>query len=235
VLLEAKHVLVLVAVLFGALAVRATEVYTDQYQTLPVLDWMESRPPLVQSSQVPAAADLVRGSLGTVPLLTIEDDVRPLLPIFGPPGKDQRTIGGVRDAARIRLGSPGEWPPESRPVEIRLDVIVFNRAMRANAWSHLLAQNMDFRDPENGLFQLRAAGPEETDGVWIAAPKEGGRIATVAGVRGPVGFELQVFCQRLGADSLADQTDLSARAEQIARDSAAAYTAWLEQQLGSAA
>lgn len=233
--LRGFHALGLAAILLGALATRATEVYTSQYQTLPVLDWLESRPPLVESRGLPAAVDLVRGLPRVEPRLTIRDDARPLLPIFGPPGAIQRTMGGVRDAARIQVGTPGVSTGQLVPVQVRLDAIVFNRAVRASAWLELLASpvGMDFRDPEGGLFQVRVSGPDEADHVWIAAPKDGGKFATIAGVRGSVAFELQVECQRTGADSPADQLDLSARAETIARQTAAQWTAWLEQELAA--
>jgi hypothetical protein len=92
---------------------------------------------------------------------------------------------------------------------------------------------MDFRDPENGLFQVRVAGPDERDGVWLAAPREHVSIATVAGYRGPVAFELQVTCQRVGTSSPQDEQDLSARAETIARQAASAWTDWLAGQLAA--
>jgi hypothetical protein len=80
---------------------------------------------------------------------------------------------------------------------------------------------------------VRLSGPDEADGVWLAAPKENSRVATVAGTRGSVAFELQVTCQRGGADSPEDQIDLSARAETIARQTATAWTHWLEGQLAT--
>ena len=230
------HAIGLMAIVLGVLAVRATEVYTARYQTLPVLDWLESRPPLVESTNVPAAADLVRGLPRVLPLLVMQDDVRPLLPIFGPPGAVQRTVGGVRDAARITLGSVDPTLPAAPgtpvPVQVRLDAIVFHRQSRAAAWLDLMSSEvaMDFRDPESGLFQVRVSGPDEIDGVWLTAPKENSHAATVAGYRGPVAFELQVTCARAGD---ADQFDLSARAEVIARQAAHDWTSWLEQQLAA--
>jgi hypothetical protein len=231
------HAVGLMAIVLGILAVRATEVYTAQYQTLPVLDWLESRPPLVESTNVPAAADLVRGLQRVLPLLVMQDDVRPLLPIFGPPGAVQRTVGGVRDAARLTLGvgdpTARPAPGTPLPLQVRLDAIVFNRQRRAVAWSDLMSSEvaMDFRDPESGLFQVRVSGPDERDGVWLTAPKENSHIATVAGYRGPVAFELQVTCERAGDG---DRFDLSARAEVIARQVARDWTSWLEQQLAAA-
>src|SRR5258708_11452253 len=97
----------LAGVLLGAVAVRASESYPPRYQTLPVLAWVESRPPFVESTNVPPAADLARGLSRAIPLLTIRDDARPWMPVFGPPAVVQRTMGGVRDAARILLASPG--------------------------------------------------------------------------------------------------------------------------------
>src|SRR5262249_46684149 len=79
-----------------------------------------------------------RGRARALPLLTVSDDARPRLPAFGPPAIVQRTMGGVRDASRIELASPGGFMPTEVPVRARLDVIVFNRAVRAAAWSDLM-------------------------------------------------------------------------------------------------
>jgi hypothetical protein len=225
------HILALTAVLLAAASVRVTEVYATRYQSLPVLDWLESRPPLAESASLPAATDLARGLADSMPLLTIRDDARPELSIFGPPAVVQRTVGGVRDSARIVLGSPGTFQPGQLPVQTRLDVLVFNRAIRAAGWSELMAREMDIRDPENGLPQARLTGPDDADSVWVVRPVGGG-IATVVGHRGPVGFVLQVTV--LGAipgPSPADPVriaELSARAEVIARQAATDWAAWLE-------
>ena len=118
------------------------------------------------------------------------------------------------------------------PVQARLDVLVFNRAVRAAAWSELMGREMDIRDPENGLPQSRLSGPDEADGVWVVRPVGGG-IATVVGHRGTVGFVLQVTV--LGAIPGPSQADpehiaeLSARAEVIARQAAADWSGWLAQ------
>jgi hypothetical protein len=234
--LGGRHAIILASLVLSAITLRATEVYTTQYQTLPAMDWLESRPPLVESSHVPPAVDLVRALPGLQPWLVIHDDARPLLPIFGPPGAIQRTMGGVRDAARIQIGSPGMSASQVVPVLTRLDAIVFNRALRADAWQQLISSTvgLDFRDPDEGLFQVRVSGPDERDGVWLAAPKDGGQIATVAGHRGTVAFELRVYCRRANSNNVQDQLDLSARAESIARESAAVWTAWLDAQIGAA-
>jgi hypothetical protein len=211
---------------------RATEFYATRYQSLPVLDWVESRPPLVESTDVPTAADLARGLARVLPLLTIRDE-RTRLPAFGPPAFVQRTIGGVRDAARIELGSPGTFTPDEVPVKARLDAIVFNRTLRAAAWSDLMGYEMDIRDPESGMAQVRIAGPDEVDSVWLVAPRQGGNVggvATIAGHRGPVGFMLQVTYFRPGPIDPADLTDLTARAEVTARQVAADWSAWLVQE-----
>lgn len=228
------HVLALTAILLAAVAVSATEFYTTRYQSLPVLDWLESRPPLVESADVPEAADLVRGLPRVMPLLTIRDDVRTRLPEFGPPGLFQRTMGGVRDAARIELGSPGTSGQARAPVGARLDVIVFDRALRAAAWSDLMAREMDVRDPEGGLYQTRLSGPDEQDAVWVARPDPAGGDATVVGHRGPIGFDLEVTIARdpvTDPNDTATLTDLNARAEAIARQGAMDWTASLAQRL----
>jgi hypothetical protein len=229
-----SHLLAVAGILLASLAVRGTEVYASQYQTLPVLDWLEARPPLAESASVPSAADLARGIVQTSPLLVISDDVRPLLGVFGPPAVVQRTMGGVRDAARIQLGAPGLARQASdQPVRLHLDVLVFHRALRAEAWSDLMASEMDVRDPERGNYQVRVAGPEEREGVWLSAPRERDAIATVAGWRGSVGFVLQAECLPRPGEPRGVM-DLTARAEVIARQAAADWLAWLERQPGVA-
>src|SRR5918994_598168 len=189
------HVLLVVGLLLGVVAVRATEHYTPRYQTLPVLDWLESRPPLAESSSVPPAADLARGLARTTPLLVIKDDVRPLIPVFGPPAFVQRTIGGVRDAARIELGAPGDFAADNNPISARLEVIVFHRGLRAAAWSELMTRELDVRDPYTGAQQVRLSGPDSVEGVWLIAPPRGG-VVSVSGHRDSVGFLLQVTFTR---------------------------------------
>src|ERR671933_1116387 len=225
--LRGVHAVAVSAILLAAVAVRATEAYATRYQSLPALDWLESRPPLAESADVPAAADLARGLSRALPLLTIRDDARPRLPAFGPPAVVQRTVPGVRDAARIELGSPGTYLPDEVPVEARLDVIVFNRSLRAAAWSELMAREMDIRDPESGRQQARMSRPDEPDGVWVVQPRAGGGVATIAGHRGVVGFLLQLTFFRPNATEPADLADLTARAEATARQAAAAWSAWL--------
>lgn len=228
------HVLALVAVVLGAVAVRATEVYTTRYQTLPVLDWVESRPPLLESQRVPAAFELARGLQQFLPLLAVRDDARTFLPGFGPPPGLQRTVSGVRDASTIALGSPGTYLDDAVPITARLNVIVFNRTMRAAAWSELWGHAMDVRDPQTGVFQVRLAGPDDLDMVWVPLPSTGrGGFATVAGHRGTIGFVLQVtFLPQRDADA-AQVADLSARAEALARQSAAEWASWLERQIAT--
>ena len=95
------------------------------------------------------------------------------------------------------------------------------------------AVEMDVRDPESGSAQVRVAGPDEADGVWLIRPPQSGGVATIAGHRGPVGFMLQVTFARPGTNDPAELTDLSARAEATARQAAADWTAWLSQQMSS--
>jgi len=230
----ARHIIALAALLLAALGFRATEYYTTRYQTLPALDWLESRPPLAEARGVPPAADLARGLLRSMPLLVVRDDVRPMLPVLGPPGVVQRNIGGVRDAARIELGAPGAVQPDDVPIRARLDVVVFNRALRAAAWSELMALALDARDPETGAGQVRIVGSDTPDGVWLIAPRSGGGVATVAGARGPVGYELQVYYRRPDPLTIEEQVDLSARAEVTARQAALAWTEWLQTELATA-
>jgi hypothetical protein len=230
----ASQVLSLVALVLAALAFRSTEYYTTRYQTLPVLDWLESRAPLAESRTVPPAADLAHGLLRAMPLLVIRDDVRPLLPVFGPPAIVQRTVGGVRDAARLTLGAP-PLRGEEAPIAVRLDVIVFHRPVRAAAWSELMARELDVRDPHNGAPQVRVAGPEAQaaawEGVWLVAPGHGGGVATVAGHRGVVGYTLQMTYARSPATRPEDQLDLSARADAAVRSAAHDWIGWLDNEL----
>lgn len=229
-MIRGVHALAISAIVLSALSVRATEFYATGYQSLPVLDWVESRPPLLESADVPAAADLARGMSRALPLLTIRDE-RTRIPTFGPPAVVQRTMGGVRDSARIELDSPGTYPPGEAPVKARLDVIVFNRGLRAASWSELMEYEMDMKDPENGYRQVRIAGPDEADGVWLIAPgQDMGGVATVTGYRGAVGFMLQVSYFRPTTDP-AEQVDLSARAELTVRQATADWSAWLRPQL----
>jgi hypothetical protein len=229
--LSGSHALAIAAILFAAVSLRATEFYTTKYQSLPVQDWLESRPPLAESAKLPAASDLVRGIARALPLLTIRDDARPRTPEFGPPAFFQRTIGGVRDASRIELGTPGTLKPDEEPVHARMDVFVFNRELRAAAWSQLMSREMDIRDIDTGFAQARTSGPDQDVGVWIVAPWQGGGVATVVGHRGAVGFMLKVTLVRSDAASIADHVDLSARAETLARQAAADWSTWLTQQL----
>ena len=227
------HALALAAVILGAVAVRATEVYTTRYQTLPVLDWVESRSPLAQAQYVPAAHDLARGFQQFMPLLVVRDDARTFLPGFGPPPGLQRTVSGVRDASTIEMGSPGSYVDDAVPITARLNVIVFNRAERAAAWSELWGHAMDVRDPQTGVFQVRMAGPDHPDIVWVPLPTTGrGGFATVAGHRGTVGFVLQVTFLPDPTATTAQLADLSARAEMLARHASADWARWLETQVG---
>ncbi len=233
-MIRGVHVLAICAIVLGGLSVRATEFYATRYQSLAVLDWLESRPPLVESADVSSAADLARGLARALPLLTIREE-RSRLPTFGPPAAVQRTMGGVRDAARIELDSPGTYRAGDAPVRVRLDTIVFNRALRAAAWSELMGYEMDIRDPESGDKQVRLTGPDEADGVWLVRARPGPGVATVAGHRGTVGFVLQVTYLGPPNTEPPALTDLNARAENTARQAAADWSAWLEQQLGHAA
>jgi hypothetical protein len=225
------HVVAVVAIVLSAVALRATEFYASRYQSLPVLDWVESRPPLVESSTLPSAGDLARGFARVLPLMVIRDDARPRTPQFGPPAVVQRTIGGVRDASRMELGSPGQYVQLDKvPMRARVDVIVFNRTVRAAAWSDLMGREMDIKDPDTGEAQARLAGPDEPDGVWVVSPTRNGGVATVAGHRATVAFMVQISLASSLNDG--DRIDMSARAETIARQSVGDWSAWLATQVG---
>jgi hypothetical protein len=228
------HLLIATAMVLTAVAVDATERYTSRYHSLPVIDWLESRPPLTDSADVPSAIDLARGVSRALPLLTIRNDARTQMPVFGPPSSVQRVVGGVRDAARIDLGSPGNYPSGAVPITARLDVIVFDRAPRADAWTRLMGRAMDIRDPDSGLGQVRVAGPDEQDMVWVAAPGPAqSGVATVVGHRGAVAFELQVSFRPSGAIDASQLVDLNARAEVLARQAASGWSGWLSSQVAA--
>src|SRR5207302_243983 len=194
--------LAIAVIVLAAVSMRATEFYTTRYQSLAVQDWLESRPPLAESANLPAASELVRGIARVLPLLAIRDDARPRTPEFGPPAYFQRTVGGVRDASRIELGTPGTFKPNEEPLHARMDVIVFNRQLRAAAWSQLMSSEMDIRDLDTGAAMLRT---EDQDvGVWVIAPSQGGGVATVIGHRAAVAFVLKVTLARSDAESIAD-------------------------------
>jgi hypothetical protein len=219
--------LVLASIVLGAMALRATERYASQYQSLPMLDWLEAHPPFEEAGGVPSAADLAHGFVLAEPLLVIRDDVRPYVPQLGPPAVGQRTIGGVRDAARVQLRTLPEAPV---PVTLAASVSVFHRAVRASSWASLLSHELDLRDPETGSHQLRVS-----DSVWLTQPgmnAEAGE-ATMLGVRGPVMYELRAQVAAAGGPTPPDYLDLSARAEAIARRVATGWTAWLDQQLAA--
>jgi hypothetical protein len=233
------HFLALAGLILCFVAVRSTELYASRFQSLPVSDWLESRSPLSEATNIPPAAEMARGLARTMPLLVILEDVRPWLPVFGPPAYFQRSMGGVRDASRIVLATPDATDAEHAPIQIRLYAVVFNRTLRAAEWTQLMGREMDIRDPDSGRTQERVTGPDETDGVWVVSPRQTGGIATAVGHRGPVAFELQVtlgprppeFAPDAGHVPSPDVLDLSARAEVIARQGARDWSTWLEQQL----
>jgi hypothetical protein len=226
------HTLALAAIVLGAVAVRSTEVYASRYQSLPALDWLESRPPLAQASTVPPAIDIARGLLSVMPLLVIRDDAHTVLPAFGPPPSFQRTIAGVRDASRIQLGSPGDYPMGQVPVSAQFDVIVFDRIPRALAWSELMNRAMANGDP--GWPQDRLTGPDEADATWVPrpAPNHGG-MASVVGTRGPVGFVLRITFLNASDAAASQLADSTARAEVLAREATGDWSAWLAPQLST--
>jgi hypothetical protein len=136
----------------------------------------------------------------------------------------------VRDAARIRLGTPGVLRGED-PIVATLDVFVFNRGVRARAWSELEAAAREVRHPVTGERLVRSSGPDDADATWLLEPPGGG-VATVTGHRATVGFALQITFQRAGATRPEDALDLTARAERAARTTATDWTTWLAQQPG---
>lgn len=236
------HAVGLFGIILSLLAIRGTELYTHRFQSLPALDWLESRPPFTESTDVPPASDLARGLARTMPLLVVGEDARPWLPVFGPPAAIQRSMGSVRDASRIVLVSPGAASLDGAPITVRLYTVVFSRTLRAEEWTELMGREMDIRDPDSGLTQARITGPDEADSVWVVSPRQTGGIATIVGHRGPVGFDLQVtlgprqpvFSPESNSLAGPESLELSARAESLARQSAGAWSAWVNEQLSAA-
>jgi hypothetical protein len=216
----------------GLLALRGCERYTTEYQTLPVLDWLESRPPLYEAGRLPPAADLARGLARVRPYLAVTSDVAAFEPIFAPPGVAQRRASGVRDAATIQLGT-ADAAPNADQVALNLSVVVFNRAVRAAAWAELTGRELDVRDPVDLLRQFRLDGSDQPDTVWLAHPGEAPPrtgVATLVGRRGPLAYTLRATSQRPTAADPDDRLELAARAEAMVRQAAADWTAWVASQ-----
>lgn len=230
------RLLALFALGLGMIALRACERYAQEYQTLPVVDWLEAHPPLSEAEDVPTAADLARGLAEAAPYLPLRSDAAPYSPDVAPPGRAQLTASGVRDAARLVLDSvPNAITPDEARVSLSLDVDVFYRSPRAAAWTELLTRELDIRDPQTGALQFRTGGPDEPDRVWVTVPREvvaHSGEATVLGHRGPVSFELKARLLRPTADDPRQLVELAGRAEALARTTTATWTAWLVHQPG---
>jgi len=231
------RLLALLAIGLGVLALRGCERYTQEFQTLPALDWLDAGP-FSQAGAVPPAAELGRGMAQAAPYLPLRDDAVPYSPDVAPPGRTQVTASGVRDAARISFGigsAVAPAPPGRDEVSVSLEVIVFYRIQRAAAWAELLTREMDIRDPQSGALQFRTGGPDGPDRVWVTVPREATARtgeSTVLGDRGPVTFELKARIVRSTMQDPRELVELAGRAEALARATAAAWTAWLIRQPG---
>jgi hypothetical protein len=221
----------LVAVGLGLVALRGCERYTQEYNTLPMLDFVESMPAASEAERIPPAADLALRLGEVAPSLPLRQAPTPFIPQVAPPGRSQRAASGVRDAARVAFGTvPTAAASDAEGTTLSLGVVVFYNSVRANAWYELLTREMDIRDPGSGALQLRAGGPEQADRVWITHPREvSARTgeATVIGTRGPVLFQLQARLRRPNATSQEARLALGARAEVLARQAAAEWSAAL--------
>jgi hypothetical protein len=219
----------LVAVGLGLVALRGCERYSQEYNTLPMLDFIESLPAASEAERIPPAAELALRLGDVAPGLPLRQAPSPFIPQVAPPGRSQRAASGVRDAARVIFGTV-PTASDAEGTTLNLGVVVFYNSARANAWSELLRREMDIRDPGSGALQLRTGGPEQADRVWVTHPREvSARTgeATVIGTRGPVLFQLQARLRRPGAATQAAQLALGARAELLARQAAADWSATL--------
>jgi hypothetical protein len=225
------RLLALVAVGLSVVGLRGCERYTQEYNTLPMLDFVESLPPLSESEQVQPASELALGLGPFVPTLSLRQDAEAYIPQIAPPGRSQRTASGVRDAARVGFGTvPTASTRDLEQTAVSLSVIVFYSPLRAAAWDELMTREMDIRDPVTGSLQMRSGGPEAADRVWVTVPREaqsGTGEATVIGTRGPVMFQLQARLRRSDATGQEQLLELAARAEVLARQTAEAYADWL--------
>jgi hypothetical protein len=228
----AWRLLGLLAIGLGMITLRGCERYAQEYHTLPQVDFVESLPWVSMAESVPAASDLAFG-IGTVASsLPLRQDVEPYVPQVAPPGRNQRTASGVRDAARVTFGTTPNMPgARDQQTTLIFSVIVFYSDLRANAWFELLTREMDIRNPDTGALQLRSSGPEAgSKRVWITLPHEaltGTGEASVIGTRGPVLYQLRVQLHRSDATSQEALLDLASQAEVLARQTAAGWEGWL--------
>lgn len=218
-------------VLFTFLSVRACERYTMAYQSFPAVDWVESQPFWSVAGEIPPAFILAEGLAHAYPDLGVGgvwEDFEVAMPTTG---SIIRTMNSYRDSARV-VKSGDVSGGES--TTLRLGVIVFHRPYRAEAWADLRAAKLDLaREAAGESKMFRVSGPVERDGVWIeAVRKNSPHVANVyvVGVRGPVGFELQVTNRTAFLERRGDVLDQPARAELLARDVTDQWTTWLLRQ-----
>jgi hypothetical protein len=220
------------------IALRGCERYAQEYHTLPQLDFVESLPWLSSAESVPTATNLALGLGAVATSLPLRRDVEPYIPQVAPPGRNQRTASGVRDAARVTFGTTPNMPGAAdQQTTMIFSVIVFYSELRADAWFQLLTREMDIRNPETGALQLRSSGPGSgSNRVWITLPHEaltGTGEASVIGTRGPVQYQLRVQLHRSDATTQEALLDLASQAELLARQTSIDWEGWLARQPGA--
>lgn len=218
-------------ILFAFLSVRACERYTMAYQSFPAVDWIEEQRVWSQAADIPPASTLAEGIAYAYPALGVGGVWESFEVAMPTTGSIIRTMKSYRDAARVAKTpeiSGGET------TTLRLGVIVFHRPYRAEAWADLRSAKLDLaREAAGEVRMFRVSGPEERDTVWIESPRRATpQLANVlvVGTRGPVGFELQVTNRTAFLERRGDILDQPARAELLAREAAAQWTAWLLRQ-----
>lgn len=230
------HVYGLALSVLLAVYARAAERYTPVYQTPPILDWVEARPPLVESAAVPPARALVEAAGRLLPGWRSDGFISSPRPAFEVPSNIVRVASGLRDSGSVRLSSPvpaaGAAAPGDVRDEVRLTVYVFNRGLRATAWADLRAIQLDLRRAAEGPRQLRGAPTDARARVWLSLPPEVGAAAgeaRVVGTTGPIGYEVAARSTPDNRGS-PDGLGLTVRAEAVARGVAERWLVWLRDQ-----
>jgi hypothetical protein len=220
----------IVLVLFSALLSRSCEVYTAEYQDLPVVAWVEAQPPFNESLDLPPAREIAYGFVQAIPHLRVTGSPTLYLPSFTLPGAVVRSVGGVRDAARVVKESPD---PSTRADYASVDVYVtvFNRTFRSDSWARLRTIQMDLSHNESQI--RRVTGPSERDTMWVVEPfvaEDPKGAAIIVGHRGPIGFEIRSQSIRPLDNDRQMAGELTARAEELVQRAADEWTTWLEAQ-----
>ncbi len=192
------------AIVLALVCLRATETYTREYETFPFVEWVEGRGPFDQAASVASARDLALTIRTALPADAREQDSGRFQTAFEAPGFFQRSIGGVRDSAKLSyaLGRSSVAPDLTERVD--LGVAVFHREVRARAWVDLLTAEYDFGHSPARPGMLRVTGPRGDRIVWVANPSDlrGSTGETVVtGVRGSVAYLLSLRLETTSAGS----------------------------------